>query len=54
MLSTGATLVDLPGVAGSNAARAAVAKNYMKKADQLIIVAPQTRAVDDKVASDLL
>ena len=50
VLRTGATLVDLPGVADSNAARSSIAKRYMKKADCICIVAPITRAVDDKVA----
>lgn len=53
-LSTGAVLVDLPGVQDSNAARVAVAQNYMKQCSGLWIVAPITRAVDDKVARDLL
>lgn len=30
-LSTGAILVDLPGVADANAARSSIAKDYMKK-----------------------
>jgi hypothetical protein len=53
-LSTGACLVDLPGVQDSNAARAAVAENYMKSCTGLWIVAPITRAVDDKTAKNLL
>ncbi|KAI0876004.1 hypothetical protein GGS24DRAFT_453177 [Hypoxylon argillaceum] len=53
-LSTGAVLVDLPGVQDSNAARAAVAANYMKSCTGLWIVAPITRAVDDKTAKSLL
>ena len=53
-LSTGACLVDLPGVQDSNAARAAVASNYMKECTGLWIVAPITRAVDDKTAKSLL
>ncbi|KAI0600034.1 Dynamin family-domain-containing protein [Biscogniauxia sp. FL1348] len=53
-LSTGAVLVDLPGVQDSNAARAAVAANYMKSCTGLWIVAPITRAVDDKTAKTLL
>lgn len=43
-------LVDLPGVADANAARSSIAKDYMKKCDCIWIVAPITRAVDDKVA----
>jgi DNA repair exonuclease SbcCD ATPase subunit len=53
-LSTGAVIVDLPGVHDSNAARAAVADHYMKQCTGLWIVAPITRAVDDKAAKKLL
>ncbi|RYP52928.1 hypothetical protein DL768_002024 [Monosporascus sp. mg162] len=53
-LSTGAVIVDLPGVQDSNAARAAVAANYQKSCTGLWIVAPITRAVDDKTAKTLL
>jgi hypothetical protein len=53
-LSTGAVIVDLPGVHDSNAARAAVAEGYMKECTGLWIVAPITRAVDDKAAKTLL
>ncbi|KAI0200253.1 hypothetical protein F4808DRAFT_470663 [Astrocystis sublimbata] len=53
-LSTGAVIVDLPGVQDSNPARAAVAANYMKSCTGLWIVAPITRAVDDKTAKSLL
>jgi hypothetical protein len=53
-LSTGAVIVDLPGVHDSNAARAAVADGYMKECTGLWIVAPITRAVDDKAAKNLL
>jgi hypothetical protein len=68
-LSTGAVLVDLPGVADANAARNNIAKSYMKKVkliassvevgiegcyfiqcDCIWILAPITRAVDDKTA----
>ncbi|KAF9006452.1 hypothetical protein BDQ17DRAFT_284172 [Cyathus striatus] len=53
-LSTGAILVDLPGVADANAARNNIAKDYMKKCNCIWILAPITRAVDDKTARDLL
>ncbi|KAK6856108.1 hypothetical protein PG995_008259 [Apiospora arundinis] len=53
-LSTGAVIVDLPGIQDSNAARAAVADNYMKQCGGLWIVAPINRAVDDKTAKNLL
>jgi GTPase SAR1 family protein len=53
-LSTGAVVVDLPGVHDSNAARAAVAERYIQQCSGLWIVAPITRAVDDKAAKSLL
>lgn len=53
-LSTGATVVDLPGVQDSNPARAAVADRYMRQCSALWVVAPITRAVNDKAAKDLL
>ncbi|KAI5795262.1 hypothetical protein EDC01DRAFT_654675 [Geopyxis carbonaria] len=54
VLKTGAVVVDLPGVQDANAARAAVAEGYMKKCTGLWIVAPITRAVDDKTAHKLM
>ncbi|KAK4947818.1 hypothetical protein LTR10_013326 [Elasticomyces elasticus] len=53
-LATGAVIVDLPGVHDSNQARAAVAQGHMKQCTGLWIVAPITRAVDDKSAKNLL
>ncbi|KAI0502901.1 hypothetical protein F5B22DRAFT_631257 [Xylaria bambusicola] len=53
-LSTGAVVVDLPGVQDSNAARAAVAVNYMKSCTGIWVVAPITRAVDNQTAKSLL
>jgi hypothetical protein len=53
-LSTGAVIVDLPGVHDSNAARSAVAEDYIKQCTGLWIVAPINRAVDDKAAKSLL
>ncbi|EMR86879.1 hypothetical protein ACHAPC_002340 [Botrytis cinerea] len=53
-LSTGAVIVDLPGVHDSNAARAAVAAGYMKQCTSLWVCAPINRAVDDKAAKSLL
>lgn len=53
-LSTGAVIVDLPGVQDSNAARAAVAESYMKACTGLWITAAIQRAVDDKTAKNLL
>lgn len=49
-LSTGTVLVDLPGVADANAARAAIANEYMQKCDHFWIAAPVMRAVNDKTA----
>ncbi|TEB25954.1 hypothetical protein FA13DRAFT_1668374, partial [Coprinellus micaceus] len=53
-LSSGAVLVDLPGIADANAARNNVAAGYMKEAHRIWIVAPITRAVDDGAAQKLL
>jgi hypothetical protein len=53
-LETGAILVDLPGVADANAARNSIAKDYMKKSDCVWVLAPITRAVDDKTAKGML
>ncbi|KAJ7068199.1 hypothetical protein C8F01DRAFT_1117262 [Mycena amicta] len=53
-LATGAVLVDLPGTGDANAARSSIAKGYMKKANCVWILAPIHRAVDSKVAKDLL
>ena len=54
VLSTGACLVDLPGVRDVNVARANVAKRYLKNCNQLCIVAPIKRAVVDSIAHNLL
>ncbi|KAI1435391.1 hypothetical protein GGR50DRAFT_703194 [Xylaria sp. CBS 124048] len=54
VLSTGAVIVDLPGVQDFNLARGAVANNYVKSCTGLWIVTPINRAVDDKVANTLL
>ncbi|KAI9653730.1 MAG: hypothetical protein M1821_006924 [Bathelium mastoideum] len=54
VLSTGAVIVDLPGVHDSNAARAAICKDYMKQCNALWIIAPIIRAVNNKAAQDLL
>lgn len=42
------------GVADTNAARNQIAKNYLKKSHRIWILAPITRAVDDKVAKGLV
>jgi hypothetical protein len=53
-LSTGACLVDLPGVRDANAARAKVAEQYLQHCSQIWVVAPIKRAVDDGTAKELL
>ncbi|RJE26448.1 hypothetical protein PHISCL_01249 [Aspergillus sclerotialis] len=53
-LSTGAVLVDLPGFNDSNAARSQVAEEYMKRCSAHWVVTPINRAVDDKLAHELL
>ena len=54
VLSSGAVLVDLPGVRDSNSARAKVAESYLQNCNQIAIVAPIKRAVDDGTAKELL
>jgi GTP-binding protein EngB required for normal cell division len=54
VLSTGACLVDLPGVRDSNAARAKVAERYLQNCNQIAIVASIKRAVDDGTAKELM
>lgn len=54
VLSKGVVLVDLPGCGDSNEARSTVASKYQENCTRLWIVAPITRAVDDKVAQKLL
>ncbi|SPQ22881.1 33a1c8c7-d86f-4eb1-815a-97caacca19ac [Thermothielavioides terrestris] len=54
ILASGLVLVDLPGVQDSNAARSAVASKYIEQCTGLWVVAPITRAVDDKSAQTLL
>ncbi|KAG8979124.1 hypothetical protein FRC05_009334 [Tulasnella sp. 425] len=53
-LESGAVLVDLPGTADANAARSSIAQGYMQRCQCVWILAPVTRAVDDKTAKDLL
>ncbi|KAK1827808.1 hypothetical protein QBC39DRAFT_393544 [Podospora conica] len=54
ILETGLVIVDLPGVQDTNAVRSAVASKYIQHCSGLWVVAPITRAVDDKTAHDLL
>ncbi|KAK3940378.1 Dynamin family-domain-containing protein [Diplogelasinospora grovesii] len=54
LLESGLVLVDLPGVQDANAARSAVAAKYIERCTGLWVVAPITRAVDDKSAQNLM
>ncbi|KAK1967062.1 hypothetical protein LY78DRAFT_709329 [Colletotrichum sublineola] len=54
VLSNGLTIVDLPGHQDWDAARAAVAAQYLKACAGIWIVAPINRAVDNKTAKDLM
>ncbi|EFQ26947.1 hypothetical protein CGRA01v4_07943 [Colletotrichum graminicola] len=54
VLSNGLTIVDLPGHQDWDAARAAVASQYLKACSGIWIVAPINRAVDNKTAKDLM
>lgn len=53
-LSTGALLVDLPGVGDTNLARRKITEGYIGDCDCIWIVTPIARATDDKLAQDLL
>ncbi|XP_052816838.1 uncharacterized protein LOC128243248 isoform X1 [Mya arenaria] len=52
--SSGTTLVDLPGSRDSNAARDEIANNYLKNCTAVWVVSSIHRAIDDKMAKDLL
>lgn len=54
VLSSGAVLLDLPGVRDANAARAKVAESYTQHCNRIWIVAPIQRAVDDGTARSLM
>jgi energy-coupling factor transporter ATP-binding protein EcfA2 len=54
VLSSGAQLVDLPGVRDANAARAKVAENFLQHCNNVWVVAPIKRAVDDGTAKELM
>ncbi|KAH7407521.1 hypothetical protein BKA64DRAFT_422019 [Cadophora sp. MPI-SDFR-AT-0126] len=54
LLKDGLVLVDLPGLGDSNSGRAAVAESYIKHLKSVWVIADINRAVDDKVAQDLL
>ncbi|KAF6838682.1 tat pathway signal sequence [Colletotrichum musicola] len=53
-LSTGAVIVDLPGLHDSNGAREEVARSNIKDCTGLWVVAPISRAVSEKSARELL
>ena len=46
-LSKGTVLVDLPGTGDANAARNAIARNYLKNCHSVWIVAQASRACDN-------
>ncbi|KAK6332680.1 hypothetical protein TWF730_004339 [Orbilia blumenaviensis] len=52
-LKTGAILVDLPGFRDSNAARTAVTRQYMTRANEIVVVARLTRAATDQTTGEL-
>ncbi|KAK6339144.1 hypothetical protein TWF718_008567 [Orbilia javanica] len=52
-LKTGAILVDLPGLRDSNAARTAVTRQYMNRANEIVVVTRLTRAVTDETTGEL-
>jgi hypothetical protein len=54
VLSSGGVLVDLPGVRDANAARARVSERYLQNCNQIWVVAPIKRAVDDGTAKELM
>jgi hypothetical protein len=54
VLSSGACLVDLPGLQDSNSVRAKVADEYLKNCDHILVVAKIQRAVSDGAAHRLI
>ncbi|XP_060079931.1 serine-rich adhesin for platelets-like [Ylistrum balloti] len=52
--SSGAVLVDLPGVCDSNAARDRIAREYLKNCTVVWVVAAIHRAINNKTAKDML
>lgn len=54
LLSGGVVIVDLPGTVDMNAARNAVAVDYLAQSNAVFVVAPIKRAVDDKSAKELM
>ncbi|KUJ18396.1 uncharacterized protein LY89DRAFT_781452 [Mollisia scopiformis] len=54
ILKNGLVLVDLPGLGDSNVGRTKVAEGYIKKLRHMWVVADIVRAIDDKVANELM
>ncbi|KAF9872060.1 hypothetical protein CkaCkLH20_10397 [Colletotrichum karsti] len=54
ILRHGVKLVDLPGSQDALSWRSQVAENYRSQLDKRIVVAPATRAADNKAASDFI
>ncbi|KAJ4420136.1 hypothetical protein N0V82_004583 [Gnomoniopsis sp. IMI 355080] len=54
ILSGGVVLVDLPGTVDMNAARNAIAVDYLAQSNAVFVIAPIKRAVDDKSAKELM
>ncbi len=54
LLKHGLVLVDLPGLGDSNVGRTQVAENYIKKLRHMWVVADIVRAIDDRVANELM
>jgi hypothetical protein len=50
LLKSGIVLMDVPGVADTNAVRNEIAKNAMRDCDCICIATRGTRAIDDKTA----
>lgn len=54
LLKHGLVLVDLPGLGDSNLGRTQVAEKYIQKLRHMWVVADIVRAIDDKVANELM
>ncbi|KAJ3557092.1 hypothetical protein NM688_g1661 [Phlebia brevispora] len=54
ILSTGLSLIDLPGGGDSNKTRTRMAEKYINKCDHLLISSTAVRSADDAVSRDLM
>ncbi|CZR53080.1 uncharacterized protein PAC_02958 [Phialocephala subalpina] len=54
LLKNGLVLVDLPGLGDSNLGRSQVAEKYIQNLRHMWVVADIVRAIDDKVANELM